>query len=989
MKNNKLTFNQVHVKNNTGKSPECKQPLMVYHQNIRSIRGKTDELLSMWNGAYPHVLCFSEHHMRNQEISMLCCSPYRLAAKYCRSTSKSGGVCIYAHASLSFTTINLDKYCREQEFEVCAIKLYATNVQYCILSIYRSPAGKISYFISALDIVLKKLHSTSRTIILCGDFNINYLSNSNNKIQLDSVLITYSLYNIVDFPTRIGNNSATAIDGIFIDKNKISNYAIMPIVNGLSDHDAQLLLVYNSPTQIQKGQYYIKRQINGRNIENLKFKLSFEAWDDVFTEGDVDKLFNSFLNTYLRIYNSCFPYQKITCSYDNKAWLTAGIRNSCQHKRHLFLLCRSIKSPTLLAYYKKYTEILRAVMKKAKRIYYNKLIINSDDKTKTIWKIVNKEASKYNNNNNNKNHDHPLLIKDRKRISNGLQIANAFNVHFTTIMDKLPYGPHTNAGAYDNRDKFFQYLTRVNLGPISQIKNVPVTSKEIKDIMKSIKNKNSFGYDEISSRVLKLSMPFIIAPLVHLCNRSLLTGIFPSRLKYSQVYPIFKKGEKTDISNYRPISLLTSFSKIFEKVIFNRLHTHVTVNNLLNSDQYGFRKRCSTETATFNLINNILQALDDKKMVSGIFCDLSKAFDSVEHKTLLEKLKFYGIQGIFLKLIASYLDKRYQRIVIQKKSIGNWVSNWAHIKRGVPQGSILGPLFFLLYINDLPAVISSMSKPTLFADDINLTVIAPDSTQLKSHLVTVFGKIMDWFQANSLTLNLSKTHFIYFKTKMIQPALSTLKFKDKQINSADCTDFLGVTLDSVLSWQGQITKVITKLNSACYAIRTLKSILTIEDLKMVYFAYAHTIIMYGLPFWGNAVDSGNVFIAQKRIIRVIFNVGPKQSCRELFRRLNILPFYSQYMYSLLLLVAKSASKFVINNEIYTINTRHSTNLHVPSVNLTKCKKGPYYMGIKLFNHLPEDIRKLLYDFNKFKVVTKTFFLKESFYSINEYYNWTD
>jgi hypothetical protein len=174
-----------------------------------------------------------------------------------------------------------------------------------------------------------------------------------------------------------------------------------------------------------------------------------------------------------------------------------------------------------------------------------------------------------------------------------------------------------------------------------------------------------------------------------------------------------------------------------------------------------------------------------------------------------------------------------------------------------------------------------MSKSTLFADDINLILVSPDLMQLKSNLVAVFGKIVDWFQANSLTLNQKKTHFMYFKAKMDQADQSTLKYRDKQINSTCCIDFLGMTLDSTLSWQGHITKVIAKLNSACFAIRILRLFLTIEDLRMVYFAYVHSVIAYGLPFWGNAVNSNNVFIIQKRIIRIILNESQKISCRGL------------------------------------------------------------------------------------------------------------
>jgi hypothetical protein len=219
---------------------------------------------------------------------------------------------------------------------------------------------------------------------------------------------------------------------------------------------------------------------------------------------------------------------------------------------------------------------------------------------------------------------------------------------------------------------------------------------------------------------------------------------------------------------------------------------------------------------------------------------------------------------------------------------------------------------------------------------------------------------------------------MYFKTKTSQADDSPIKYNNNQINSTYYVAFLGLTLDATLLWVGHINKTIPKLNSACFAIRTLKSFLSTEELRIIYFAYIHSIIMYGIVFWGNSPNSKSVFIAQKRIIRNIMNANPKASCRGLFRKLNILPFHSQYVLSLLSFVVKNIQLFTINTEIYAINTRQSTNLHLPSAKLTKYKKGVYYMGVSIFNHLPRDIRKLLYDVKKFKFVTKNFLLKESF-----------
>ena len=327
-----------------------------------------------------------------------------------------------------------------------------------------------------------------------------------------------------------------------------------------------------------------------------------------------------------------------------------------------------------------------------------------------------------------------MNIKD-KPSQNPLAITNAFNSYFSSVAEDLLNKNFTGANSTNNNNDPLAFIHRNFSQLQSSVYLKKTTTHEINKIIHSLKSKDFYGYDEISTRILKIIAPYILSPLTYIFNKILSTGVFPDRLKFSEVRPLFKKGDKTEFCNYRPISLLPSFSKIIEKIICRRLYNYLNNNNILVDQQHGFRKKLSTKTAIFTLINNVLLSFKRRNFTGGIFCDLQKAFDCINHAILLHKIKLYGISGTANKLMESYLENRYQRVSVYNNKPLKLSSNWVHVKHGVPQGSILGPLLFPIYINNLSLSINKLANPILFADDTTIIISNANTRNFKTILI--------------------------------------------------------------------------------------------------------------------------------------------------------------------------------------------------------------------------------------------------------------
>ena len=404
------------------------------------------------------------------------------------------------------------------------------------------------------------------------------------------------------------------------------------------------------------------------------------------------------------------------------------------------------------------------------------------------------------------------FIINNVETENKVEIANKFNELYVNLGPSLASKlPHSNIDP----------ITYIKNGINKSIYLRSVAENEVIKILKNIKS-SSPGWDDICPRVVKLTYTHFLAPLVHICNMSILHGVFPNDLKVAKVIPLYKGGDCTLLINYRPVSILPVFSKLLEKIMYDRILDFINENNILHKLQFGFRKDHSTSIALMILADKISKALHEGDYVLGVFIDFSKAFDTVNHSILLRKLYVYGIRGIAYNWLASYLCNRQQYV-----SYNNTMSSKKQITCGVPQGSILGPLLFLLYINDI-ADVSDKLFMILFADDTNAFISGRNVNEMISIMNIELAKLTQWLTANKLSLNVSKTYFLLFRSNgMLKPVYNqNLAINDIQINQERKTKFLGAIVDDKLSWADHIQYIKTKIAKGI-GIISIKNIIDI------------------------------------------------------------------------------------------------------------------------------------------------------------------
>ena len=943
--------------------------LSLGHINARSlnIEDKFDEISLFITSKEIDLFGISETWLNNNSLTDNTCIPgYHPLFRKDRQNSRGGGVALFAS---EFLNVKRRSDLENDDLELLWVEIEIYNFTVFLAVCYRPPNDTLestTHFLNAMQFSLDSIERNPNSlIVLLGDFNAHFdasdlTSSTHFGARLYYLFECNNLFQLIQEPTRITKDKSSILDLIITDAPSyfISTGTHSPPSN--CDHNfifAKMNFSRPKPQAFKRFIWDFKSVLPN----DLNDDLIRTNWHELTSKNcDINVFYKEWFSIFKQCIEKHIPYKEVVIRPRDKEWMNCKVRSAIRKRNRLLKKFDRIKSIGNWNNYKQQRNLTTSLIRDAKANYYLKLnndLSNPSLCKKKWWSTV---KSLY----NNKIHmSIPSLKENLCIITDAKQKADIFNAYFVsqaTVAD------------------IERTIIPIADGAVGKIlSTIQTSTNEIEIIISNLDPSKACGHDKIGNKIIKMCIPGLLAPLTMLCNRSLLSGEFPSDWKKANVIPLFKKDDRQNKTNYRPVSLLPSLSKILEKVVFTSLYKFLLNINFLNPLQSGFRPGDSTVNQLIYLVHLIYEALELGKEVRMVFLDISKAFDRVWHKGLLYKLEKIGIRDPLLKWFRSYLSDRQQRVVIESQE-----SEWLEIRAGVPQGSVLGPLLFLIYINDITNTI--YNQCLLYADDTSLLTVVEDPFQSASSLNSDLRKIHTWSVDWQVTMNSSKTNSMILSAKRSRLPHPPLFLNGNVINEVSSHTHLGLTLSSNMSWQNHVLYIYHKASKRLHMLKGLKYKVSRDTLAILYKSMIRSVVEYADCVWDGCSDELSQLLESIQYESAIVVSGAlkgtskQKVLAELgwenlkTRRLihKLLLFYKivnghtpSFLRDILPSKVKEKSRFSL---------RKGDNFSPFIVRSERFKYSFFPSSVSLWNKLDTDVRNLD-SFNLFKKTLKYFF----------------
>ena len=954
----------------TGK--DSSQQLNIFHVNLRSLR-KNWELLQAtlkkseinWD-----MIFLSEIGIKNNETNLYKIKNFTPIWLTREKTKMGGGLAIFVNnrhvSNINHSFENFD------ENDVINVKLELNKENLFFIFAYRQPKTDLRKFIKGLR---EKLHALEKeeNVIWLGDINIDILeSNVKNtekvkkttyrtcKDQYENLLAKSGFEKKINSITReeIKQNKITksCIDHLYIKTKKLKTKGIV-INEKIADHYITCAVIVHEPTCVTHAKYE-KSELKIRNEKNIIKELGKIDWSILDSYDNSDQMYDKITDIIKKVYLENTKIKTIANNQRNddkacrpkKKWITSknieeiNLKNKLWTKVKKYYNRHSTHNTEILQQYNALKNKIRRDLEVNKQNYYKEKI----EKNKDMWGMINKLTKP-------KKISIDETIKKNFKNKTIWEIRNNFNRNFTDLTNRLK-NKYRRKGKIKEKSRSEKNMRNEN-------ECVKATTQDFTKIIQNMKNSDSEGIDELCLKFFKHEPRNTAEMLMKLANCIMDTKVWPQNMKIQVVRPIYKKGKKNDLDNYRPISILPVINKMIEKFFVDQLQSFLDKWDIIIKEQFGFQKGKGTVEAIKEINEKISSALNNGKHVGAIFIDLQKAFDTINRKKLIEKLERNGLGKGFCGVLKSYLENRKSCI-----RLDNDYSDMTTTTYGVPQGSILGPILFLIYMNDIN--LKKKLNLILFADDIMSLEIENTFDELNSKLQRSLNLIQDWCQTNELYISEEKTKFIIFNNKLdIQPKLFLHKEKcNRKTCKSACNEiirvkqikYLGIEIDEKWSFQNHVEGICKKLRQIMPKLYFIKKFLNLENKKIVYDSWIKSYILYGIEVygWAKQKELDRLQKVQNKLVKILFGNKFCNSATEIYKRTGILKAKQLQEYTIIkkkFYNVKTSRSIKIRDKIH--NTKNTNLLPVLTNNKYGEKQQTYYIP-KVFSRVPTKILQL-------------------------------